>query len=125
MNENEQLAHLNNQPLNRHAKALLVKAKQQPDPSRLHLFQLAEWGVDQPALVENPERLRSLLGNLQARPPEQQQEFLLAVDAGLPSESDRLVEDLPKLKSPTEAATLLLQVLNLHASTRIPHWDKT
>lgn len=126
MNENEQLSHLNSQPLNQHAKKLLLQAKQQPDPSRLHLFQLAEWGLDQPSpQVENPERLRNLVGVLYARSPESQQEFLLSADPSLPQEHDRLTKDLPKLNNPVEASNLLLQVLNLHAGARIPYWDKT
>lgn len=126
MNENEQLEALNKLPLNLHAKALLKKAGQAPDPSRLYLFHLAEWGLDQPEpLVENPGQLRDLLGNLQARQPRQQQEFLLAADPALPKEHDRLEKDLPKMQEPLRAAELLLQVLNLHAAVRIPHWDKT
>lgn len=126
MNENQQLESLNSQALNQHAKKLLQSAKQKPDPSRLHLFQLAEWGLDQPSpQVESPLRLKNLVGVLYARQPEKQQEFLLAADPALPKEKDGLVNDLSKLQDPQEAANLVLQVLNLHASQRIPYWDKT
>ena len=126
MNENEQLLHLNRQPISQHARSLLLKAKQLPDPSRLFLFQLAEWGLDQPdPQAESPERLRQLLGVLSARSPEQQLEFLLASAPALPKEQDRLINDLPKLEQPLEASALVLQVLNLHAAQRIPYWDRS
>lgn len=126
MNENQQLEALNQHPLNRQAAKLLAAAKQQPDPSQLHLFQLAEWRLNQPSpQVENPLRLEQWLGNLQARPPQQQLECLLAPSPELPEEQDRLSKSFLSEKNPLQAGDSLLQVLNLHAQERVPYWDKT
>lgn len=126
MNENEQLEQLNQLPLSQHAKKLLVAARQVPDPSQLYLFQLAEWRLASPdPQVESPLRLQGYLGNVQRLSPQAQWDRLLAVDPANPEELDRLAHTFLQDEDPREAADSLLQVLNLHASQRVPYWDRT
>lgn len=117
-----QLDNLNRQhPLNRESLRLLKAAQQSPDPSSLYCVQLMQWGIDSGLLtLAQPGAqtfLLSMLDSLRSARPDQAMKYLLLNDAGDPLS---LEQALAKLKSPEEAARLLLESLEDKMSATVP-----
>ncbi len=107
----KELQKLNLQPVNQLALNHLRRAKQQPDPERMAILQLVEWGLDNGQVkvrskVVNQRDLVDLVEKLTFLEPKQQEKLLLVdgPDQGVPWVD---VQDLRRARNPKEAAQYL------------------
>jgi hypothetical protein len=111
----------NQDPLNQHARQLLLKAKQKPDASSQYCLQLMRWAKESGQVkLESRyrEALEGTLDNLQFSPNPQQ-----ALDSLRLSDSQDVKvssEDFRKLTDPVEAAELLWEELHSKLGATLP-----
>jgi hypothetical protein len=111
MNDPKQINEL---PVNQACKAALLAAGEQPDQSVPHIFQLAQWGLQNlpPEAVDSPDVLLSLLSRLQISGKPR-----AMLEAFFPEESE--IQDSESLvfnKTPERAASAVLDLLAAQAA---------
>ena len=122
---------LNNRPLNQEAKAHLLAAQQDPDPSLQPMYQLLLWGLEEGGLKwPHPEELADPYHHFLERVAvqrDQAEAYRYLVTN--PKEGDRLDPgDLAKQEDPKAAARLLLeafQVAMMEDQSLVPSYPPT
>jgi hypothetical protein len=121
VNELQQVYNLNRQPVNQICRRLLEKARVNPDPGVLYLFQLVKWGLntgkveldDQGNKYTNLDTSRAAEMLMYETNPQRAMDFLLkeGPDEGAPAETWVKTRLLAKQKTPAEAAYYLADSL--------------
>ena len=127
-----QLAHLNQQPLNREAQRWLLHADAHPDESSQYLLQLMWWGLTEGNLywgTEQSRRLKERLTNLVLNLFEQENQErvlrLMRVGASPDDQDENLsLATLQNAQNPKDAAWRALDALN-SATSALPSLDPT